>query len=355
MAEGQTAAPTSAPSTASAAVEYRDANELTIEGRAFADLASPFDRLPARAEKTVRPAVWNLSHDSAGMVVRFVSNSPTISAKWSLTRSNLNMWHMCSAGVSGIDLYRKTGEHQWTWVGVAGPTGVKTEAQVANNLPTSSAEYMLYLPLYNGVKSIEIGVKPGSTLQSAPIRADKPIVFYGTSITQGACASRPGMCHVAMLGRRFDRPVVNLGFSGNGRLEEPLADLLAEIDAAVYVIDCLPNLPDAKDVSANGAAFMARLRKLKPDAPVLLVESLSYPRMQTDPKMRARVEAHRAALREIYDRAIQSGDKNIVYLPGDALLQGDTDATVDGTHPTDLGFAHQADAFEKALMPLLKK
>src|SRR5262249_29415705 len=139
-------------------------------------------------------------------------------------------------------------------------------------------EYLLYLPLYNGVKSVEVGVPKGAALTKAsPRPADhaKPLVFYGTSITQGGCASRPGMVHTAILGRRLERPVINLGFSGNGRMEREMAELLAELAPAVYVLDCLPNM-DAALVAQRVEPFVRTLRKARPDTPILLVEDRSY-------------------------------------------------------------------------------
>ena len=139
-------------------------------------------------------------------------------------------------------------------------------------------EYLLYLPLYNGVSSVEIGLPKCSALAKAPPRPEgyeRPIVVYGTSITQGGCDSRPGMVHTAILGRRLDRPVVNLGFSGNGKMEPELAALLAELDPAAYVIDCLPNMT-AEEVGARVEPFVRALRAARPGTPIVLAEDRTY-------------------------------------------------------------------------------
>src|SRR5205085_2015483 len=139
-------------------------------------------------------------------------------------------------------------------------------------------EFLLYLPLYNGVSSVEIGIAKGSTLAKGPARPperQKPIVFYGTSITQGGCASRPGMVHTAILGRRLDRPVINLGFSGSGRMEPAMATLLAELDPAVYVLDCLPNM-SAAEVAERMEPFVRTLRKAHPRTPIVMAEDRLY-------------------------------------------------------------------------------
>src|SRR4029078_5357869 len=155
----------------------------------------------------------------------------------------------------------------------------KTNDQIlVTGLDKQSRDYLLYLPLYNGVSSVEIGLPPDARLSRAdkyPEGHTKPIVFYGTSITQGGCASRPGMVHTAILQRRLNCPAINLGFSGNGRMEPEVADLMAEIDASIYVIDCLPNM-NAKDVEARGYDFVMKLLNKRPKTPIVLVEDRSY-------------------------------------------------------------------------------
>ena len=194
----------------------------------------------------MRKPVWNLTRDSTGLCVRFVTDSPTIEARWTLNKALLAMPHMPATGVSGLDLYAKADDGKWRWLAVGQPKVSPTNSvRLVTGLPKGPREYLLYLPLYNGVSSVEIGIPKDRQIAKAEPRPEalrKPIVFYGTSITQGGCASRPGMVHTAILGRQLNRPVINLGFSGNGKMEPELADLLAELDPAVYVLDCLPNM-----------------------------------------------------------------------------------------------------------------
>ena len=326
-----------------------------MEGRAWSDLASPFDRLPARAEGLVRPPVWMLQRASAGVCARFVTNAKEIQVRWTLTSEQLAMPHMPATGVSGVDLYGRDETGQWRWVGNGRPGWPRSESRIAAGLDGKSREYLLYMPLYNGVSSVEVGLPAEARFAAGPARpADraKPVVFYGTSITQGACASRPGMAHAAILGRRLDRPVVNLGFSGNGRMDLELAPMIAEIDAALYVIDCLPNM-SAEQVTERAAPFVRALRAQRPDTPILLVEDRTF----TDaPFKRARVRSHakrRAALRGALETLQAEGVEGIAYLTGDGLLGLDGDAAVDASHPTDLGFERQADAFEPVVRDLL--
>ena len=295
-----------------------------MEGRAWSDLASPFDRLPARAEGLVRPPVWMLQRASAGVCARFVTNAKEIQVRWTLTSEQLAMPHMPATGVSGVDLYGRDETGQWRWVGNGRPGWPLSESRIAAGLDGKSREYLLYMPLYNGVSSVEVGLPAAARFAAGPARpADlaKPVVFYGTSITQGACASRPGMAHAAILGRRLDRPVVNLGFSGNGRMDLELAPMIAEIDAALYVIDCLPNM-STEQVTERAAPFVRALREQRPDTPILLVEDRTF----TDaPFKRARVRSHarrRAALRGALEILRAEGVEGIAYLAGDGLLVG---------------------------------
>jgi len=355
FAAGPVIDPGTAKVDAATGIHWYDIRPLGVEGQGWTDIKAPFDRLPEKAEKTARPPVWGLSRNSAGLCVRFVTDSTTIHARWTVTSKNLAMPHMPATGVSGLDLYVKTAAGKWQWVAVGRPAAETTTAQLATGLAAGEKEFLLYLPLYNGVSSVEIGLPKGSTLKKADARpADKqvPIIFYGTSITQGGCASRPGMVHTAILGRKLDRPVINLGFSGNGTLDMDIAALLGEVDAAVYVLDCLPNL-NAAQVTERTEPFVKALRKAKPNTPILLVEDRNYANSPALPALAKRNADSHVACKKAFDALIAAGDKNLFYLPGDKLIGDDGEGTVDGSHPTDLGFMRQADAFAGALVPIL--
>jgi hypothetical protein len=342
------------------ATRWFDLKLLDVEGQSWRDTKAPFDRLPAKAEKKVRDAVWGLSRHSAGLCARFVTNATTIKSRWTLTAANLAMPHMPATGVSGLDLYVKSDKGVWRWLAVGQPKAQTNEVVLASNIPAGTREFLLYLPLYNGVSSVEIGLPPDATLSKAEPYKDengsprKPIVFYGTSITQGGCASRPGMVHTAMLQRRLNAPVVNMGFSGNGRMEMEVVELLAEIDASVYVIDCLPNI-DAAQVAERTEPLVRKLREVRPQTPILLVEDRSYSDSFLITSKRDRNESSRHALHVAFERLRGDGVEGLFYLEGEKLLGEDNEGTVDSSHPTDLGFARQADAFEKALRSILPR
>ncbi len=171
---------------------------------------------------------------------------------------------------------------------------------------------------------------------------------------QGACASRPGMAIPAIIGRRLGIPTVNLGFSGNGKMEPELATLLAELDAAVYVLDCLPNLkPD--EARQRVAPFVRALRARRPETPIVLVEDREFPNAFVIPDRKAAHEASHAALRQAYEQFVADGMKGVFYLDAAELLGSDGEATVDGSHPTDLGMMRYADAYERVLRSVISR
>lgn len=336
---------------ADADVTWHDVTKWGVEGREFPDMERYryFDRLPKAAEGKVTPAVWSLSRDSAGMMVRFKTNATAIHARYKLVKPTLGMPHMAPTGVSGLDLYARDTDGKWKWVQVTKPAAQSVNAQIIKDLAPGEREYAAYLPLYNGVETLEIGVPKGATFEGLAPRK-KPIVFYGTSITHGACASRPGMVHTAILGRRFDLPVVNLGFSGNGKMDAAVGDFLVKIDAAAYVIDCLPNMQPAM-VSERTVPLVNQLRAAKPGTPIVLVEDRRFTNSWITPLKAKFHDENHAALKKAYAELQAAGVKNLYYISGDHLYGDDTDGATDASHASDLGFIRQADIFE----PVLRK
>jgi len=330
---------------------WYDALALDLEGKGWTDTKKPYDRLPGKAEGVVRKEVWSLSRHSAGMAVRFMSDADTIAARWTVTNERLAMPHMPATGVSGLDLYVND-KGVWRWIGVGRPEESQSnEKNLAEGIPPGMHEYLLYTPLYNGLESLAIGVPPSASIGKAPARpADlaKPMVMYGTSILHGGCASRPGMAYPAILGRRLERPVINLGFSGNGELDPEMGVLMAELDASVYVIDCAPNLsPDL--IAERTQPFVEALHKARPGVPIVLVENIFYQKGAFLPEPRRSYEDKNRELRQAYEALVAKGVDRLYYVEGAGLLGSDGEATVDGTHPTDLGFMRMADAIEPAL------
>jgi lysophospholipase L1-like esterase len=314
---------------------------------------SPFDRLPARAEALVRPPVWNLSHNSAGLYVNFRTNAPRIAVRWTLNSQTLSLPHMPATGVSGVDLYVRNDDGWHFLANGQAREFPDNEAEFAASEKSAEGDvwYRLYLPLYNGVKSVEIGVPEGSEFGFYNPKAYPPqIVVYGTSITQGGCAARPGMAYPSILGRRLDAEFINLGFSGNGQTEPELATLLAELAPAAFVIDSLPNLTPEM-LAERMPKFIEIIRERHPRTPILLVQNPLYPTIPFVALTRDKVTKANEILAQIYADRVAAFDQQITLVPACDLAADGGETTVDGVHPTDVGFLRLADALE----PYLKK
>jgi len=335
-----------------------------VEGQAWpADVKSFYDRLPSKAEKSVRPEVWSLSKNSSGLVIRFRTNAGKISVRYTVD-GKLSMPHMPSTGVSGLDLYAKSSDGQWLWS--AGKYSFNdTIVYQFNNIDTTDPyhdrgrEYRLYLPLYNSVTWLEIGVADGASFEPLPLRLEYPIVVYGTSIAQGGCASRPGMAWPSIVGRTFDRPVINLAFSGNGRLEKEMTDLLCEINAGLYILDCLPNLVNQKDyppeeVIRRTTLTIRQLRESHPHVPIILTDHAGYTDGSVNPVRRKDFLVANEASHQAFAELKSEGFQNIYLLTREEINLS-MDAMVDGTHPSDLGMQQYALAYEKLIRTILQE
>jgi len=323
---------------------WYDCKALGVEGQGWTDTQSDYDRLPARAEGKVTERVWGLSHNSSGLCFRFKTDAPKIQVRWTLTSKNIGMPHLPATGVSGLDLYARPEGGAWRYV--SSKQRPESVTNACEFKPPAGQELLLYLPLYNGVKSIEIGVAPNESLWKVdpPAKPRKTIVFYGTSITQGGCASRPGMNATAIAGRKLDATVINLGFSGAGRTELPMAELLAELNPDVYVIDPLWNM-EINEINERMAAAVKIIRAKHPNTPIVLVEDSSV--YDASPTSKGRL------LKSIVDQLVAEGVKHLYFLPSKGMLGDDGEGTVDGVHPNDLGMMRQADVFVEFLRPIL--
>jgi hypothetical protein len=334
-------------------LRWYDATAWGVEGRAWPESKRVrwFDRLPAAAEKTVTKEVWDRSRPSTGMMVRFLTDATSIHVHYRLMKADLGMAHMPPTGVSGVDLYARDQSGHWRWVYVVRPTNQEMKTEIVREMTPGKREYALYLPLYNGVESLSIGVPTEAQFEGLPPRA-KPLVFYGTSTTQGACASRPGMACTAILGRRLDRHVVNLGFSGNGRMDAAIGELLVQIDAAGYVIDCVGNMA-VGDITRKCIALVNQLRAVRPATPIFLLEGDHSPNSWIQPATLKMKDEKNVALRTAFTKLQHADTRDLYYIQGTHFFGDDAEGVVDG-HPSDLGFLRQADIMEPALRIVLR-
>lgn len=335
-------------------VVWHSLDSMPLLGTLVPDAEAAYSRLPDSLKGAVRDELWSLGLNSAGLSVRFRTDSPRIKMRWK-SRNRFGMNHMTPTGVRGLDLYMLQPDFSWSTVSSARPgsKAVTETTVVADMEPGVEREYMLFLSLYDGVDSLYVGLDSATTLMAPAVdlpRRGKPVVMYGTSILQGGCATRPGMAHTNILQRMLQREVVNLGFSGNARLDPEIARLMASCDASCYVVDALPNCT-ASAVDERMEDFIAILREARPTTPILLVESPWFPIMRYDREVNATLHEKNDHLRAIFDK-LRPSDPNLHYFGADAIIP-DPEATVDNYHFTDLGFLLFAQALEPVLTSLI--
>lgn len=300
-----------------------------------------YDRLPVALKGEVRAPVWELSKNSAGLSIRFLTNSSSIKVKWKLLL-NKTMNHMAETGIKGLDLYVRLPSNEWQYINTARPAGIENEFVFVEHMTKELREYRIYLPLYDGLERIEVGIDSGAVMKKGAPLESKPIIFYGTSITQGGCASRPGMAYPSIVGRKTGYECINLGFSANGRMEKPIAELISGTDALLYVIDCTPNM-SVDDIRNNMIPLVETIRKKKKTTPVLFVENQLYDKSFLDTSLKKELEEKNRVLKQVFNALVKQKAGAVYYLEAEAAIGTDHEGTVDGVHFTDLGFMRFAD------------
>lgn len=338
-------------------IVYTSATIFNLYGKAFDPQTEPdscrYQRLPMKYQVISREPLWRLGTESAGMYLRFRTDSPEIFARWTSKYKN-SMNHMTDTGTRGLDLYALV-DGQWQFVRSGRPERNRvSDVPIIQNMQPQMREYMLYLSLYDGITSLEIGVDEGSLLEQSAIASpssDKPIVMYGTSILQGGCASRPGMAFTNIIGRKLNREVINLGFSGNALLDLEVAEIMAAIkDPGIYVLDYVPNA-SPENITEKGENFFRILRNAHPDVPVIFLEDPVFPFSYFDQRIKDEIAKKNAAQEDLFRKLSESGEKNIYFLNSSKEIGMDNEATVDGIHFTDLGMVRYTDF----ILPTLKK
>jgi hypothetical protein len=291
--------------------------------------------------------VHHLHANTAGGRVRFVTDSPyiAISAKFgSVGRMN----HFPLTGSAGFDLY--TGTHYLNTYRPPMDLADSFESVIDIN-DGVEREYTINFPLYSDVLSLYIGLKDGCTLKAAPkYSIEKPVVFYGSSITQGGCASRPGNSYQSILSREFDFDYLNLGFSGNAKAEDVISDYIAGLDMSFFVYDYDHNAPTVEHLADTHEKMFRKIRAAHPDLPILMLTRPKY--YLTKPEER-RLEI----VRHTYENALAAGDENVYFIPcPDLLIELVREsALVDNCHPGDSGFVSMAYVIGKKMKEIIKR
>jgi len=300
-----------------------------------------YRRLPDGLAERVNGEVPALALHTAGGRIRFCTDSGAIAVLVKPLQGGMSP-HMPLTGATGCDIY-VGGVYSYTCK-PSDADGGAYDGVVEKGPGVSLIE--INLPLYNGIAALWIGLEDTARITPpTPYRMDDPVLFYGSSITQGGCASRPGNAYPAFLGRWLNLDHVNLGFSGCGRGEPVMAEYIASLNLSAFVMDYDHNAPTAEHLMATHERFFKIVRKAHPRLPVL---ALSKPDVERDPEFYA---ARREIIRRTCDRAAAAGDDRVWFIDGEALFGTENrDAcTVDGSHPNDLGFLRMAEAIRPVL------
>lgn len=320
------------------------------------EIGNSFQRLPKRAQDFVRSNVWNLAQNTAGMAIHFYTNSDKIEVRYGVSEA-MAMNHMPSTGKSGVDLYAIDSDGRWLLLtdrySFSDTIVYSFNDIIENKYHKRGYEYRLFLPLYNSVTWLEIGVSESAELSFIPLLKEKPILVYGTSIAQGACASRPGMAWTNILSRKLDYPVINLGYSGNGPLEKVMVDLISELDLSLIIYDCLPNMGNfTTNEIKNKTAYGVLAIREKSNTPILFTDHIGYLNDDIIGNTKEISERLNKATREVFDSLKMVGVANIYYLHKDSI-NFPRDGAVDYIHPNDMGMQVYAQAYEKVIRHIL--
>ncbi len=304
-----------------------------------------YRRIPEDVAKNTSEGVHYLHTHTAGGRVRFKTNSPYV-AVYITYNVVEKMPHFPFTGSIGLDLFRNG-----IYVGTYTPGPKISETCILEGIidtgKSEESDYTLNMPLYSGVSEINIGLKEGASLSSAtPYDITLPVVYYGSSITQGGCASRPSNAYQSVISRILNVDHINLGFSGNAKGEQAISDYIASLEMSAFVLDYDHNAPTVEHLKATHKPLFDNVRKHHPDLPILLLTRPKY-HLTNDEKMRLEV------VMQTYKAAVAEGDKNVYFIPGNELIEERfaEHALVDNCHPNDCGFLSMA----YAIIPTLKK
>ncbi len=307
-----------------------------------------FRRMPEKVAEKVSEGVHRLHTHTAGGRVRFVTDSPYVAIKTEFVP--FRMPHFAHTGSEGFDMYTEI-EREVRYKGTYVPPYAESHGYegVLDFEDRSERIITINFPLYSSVKKLYIGLEEGAVLKAAPdYKLEKPVVFYGSSITQGGCASRPGNCYQNILSRRLDFDYINLGFSGSAKGEDYMVDYIKGLDMSAFVMDYDYNAPSEEHLENTHRKMFDAIRQAHPYIPIILMPRPKY--YPTEPEKK-----RSGIVYDTYLGARNKGDQNVYFISGTKLMEKAFDeGTVDGAHPTDYGFYSMASAVEEVMKDILK-
>lgn len=329
---------------------FYNADQFYLYGKAFNNTTTRYHRIDTATYADLPLTIKKLLTHSAGLAICFKTNSSAISAKWCVTNAKASN-NLTPIAQKGLDLYIKR-DGKWQFAGVGRPSGVCSEYSLVKNMESGEKECMLFLPLYDELKSLEIGVDENSKIATLDNPFRKKIVIYGSSIVHGAAAGRPGMAYPAQLSRKTGLYFINLGISGNAKMEKSAARMVSDIQADAFVLDCIPN-PSPKEIKEREENFIKTIREKHPNTPIILIQTVIREVGNFDLVWKERVKQQNTEATNAFNRLKEQGVKDIYLITSEKLLGDDHDATTDGTHPNDLGFYRMAEQLAPQLTKIL--
>lgn len=333
---------------------YFDASSFTVTNKAQSD-APVYSRLNVDKYPDLNAKLRRFFRHSTGIGLRFRTDSPSIRAIWTVPDTE-HLTNAPAIATKGLDLYiRDEKSGKWLWAGYGSPEYVGKEGNrtLVDNMEWGMKECLLYLPVFQSLDSLRIGIEKGYVIESDGGFVRAPIVAMGSSFTHGNSVSRPGMAWPQQLSRMIGIDVANLGTSGVCKLEPVLADIIADTDADMFIFDTFSN-PTAQEVRERFVPFVKRIREKHPETPLVFLKTFHRENTNFDLKKR-KVEEDRTAAAEEELAKVMKTDRNIYYFSPGLYSGDDHETTCDGTHPSDLGYHRAAENISKKLKPLLKK
>lgn len=334
-------------------VKYTDARDLTLVGKA---VATPefYHRLDTVKYTDLPPKIKYLATKSTGLAIGFKTNSKSISAKWAIKPDKVSA-NLTAIAQKGLDLYiKRNGVWEFAAIGKPALDSDSSKCNLISDMDGTEKECLLYLPIFSETKQLEIGTDSLSDIEALPYPFDKKILIYGSSIVHGAEASRAGTTYVSKLSRRTGLNFINLGFSGNARMENALADYLADTDADAYILDCVPNATVA-EITGRTVYMIKTIRNKHPEAPIIVMQSIIMDIGNFSLKEKENIRIKNETMRTEVENLKKAGVEKLYFIEGTDLIGSDHEGTGDGIHPNDLGFERMAGYLQPILEDVLKK
>ena len=332
-------------------LQFYDAKEEPFRIYGLLRETGRYCRMPMEIAEQVSQGVEVLSTNTAGGRVRFRTNSPYVAISVQMDGIG-KMPHFPLTGSAGFDLYVDEGKGSRYYSTFTPPFDIENGYEGVKDLPgVCMRDVTIHFPLYSNVKELYIGLDSRAIVEKAPdYKYEKPVVYYGSSITQGGCASRPGNSYQSIISRRMNINHVNLGFSGSGKAEPVMREYLAGLEMSAFVCDYDHNAPDVDHLKRTHLPLYRAIREKQPELPIIFI---SAPDVLLHPEV---YEVRREIIRATYETAVAEGDANVYFIDGGELFAGeDWDlCTVDGCHPNDLGFYRMAMRIEKEIQKIFK-